>query len=260
MIVVSLGAVLVGMLIVAFKKTGGSADRPVVDLGGVKIVDEGTAQALPSDSLIGALHEIGKSKDAGQEYIDSLTFLCDSTLIGLRDYGLLSGGTETKQVWGSAAGNIPVSELGTCTIVYPNDGSQISPANAAMITKPSILVISLGLDGLTDADEDIFINSYCGLIQQIQAASPNTKIICCSLTYVTDSYSGAAGLNSTVISEANRWLEEVCIRSGVYYCNIADAVCTGNILLNSYASSNGKALNSAGMEKVLEYLRTHSLK
>ena len=61
-----------------------------------------------------------ESSDAGQGYIDGLTFLCDSPAIGLRDYALLSGGTATTQVWGSAAGNIPdvqVSHVGMLNVV-----------------------------------------------------------------------------------------------------------------------------------------------
>ena len=76
----------------------------------------------------GTLTTLPETEDAGQEYIDSLTFLCDSSLAGLKDYGVLSGGTETSQVWSTPSGVLAVGDIDQSKIVYPNDGSIVSAA------------------------------------------------------------------------------------------------------------------------------------
>lgn len=218
-----------------------------------------TAPAVNVPTNSGTLMSLGDTADGGQGYIDALTFLCDSALIGLRDYGILSGGIATTQVWGSSAGNIPASSIADCTIKYPGDGSNMSASGAAMASQPSTLVISLGTDSLADTTQEDFITNYASLINAIRAASPGTKIICCSVTSVTSGYSGIDGLSVSLISSANEWIRQVCTENGVYYADVASAVCdTSGTLFSEYASSNGKTLNSAGLNEILLYLRTHT--
>ncbi len=251
----------------AFTRNRGEMQRPTVLLGeaaaerdaalaAAKKAEEAAAQ----QSGNGAVHVLGESADAGQSYIDSLTFLVDSALIGLRDYGLLSEGTATTQVWGTAAGNVPAAELATYTIRYPWDGSEITPADAAMINKPARLVLSLGTDSLADTDQQHFISDYESLIRGIQESSPDTAVIVCSITSVTVSYSGNDGLTTALVNDANRWLEQVCADTGAYFVDVASSVSDSDgTLISEYASANGKTPNSAGLNQILQYLRIHAL-
>ena len=232
--------------------------------GGVQLnelgeeADSGEAQATPEP--LGELLQVGESGDAGQGYIDSLTFLCDSSIIGLRDYGILSEGTATNQVWGSAAGNIPARSFADCRIRFPADGMDRSPAEAAALAHPARLIVVLGSDGLDAIDEDSFVEGYVSLIRSIQEASPETVIVVCSISSVTTSYNGADGVNANVIRTVNEWICTVCRRTGVYYADTATAVNDRAGWLDSdYASANGKALNTAGIQKILEYLRSHAM-
>ena len=267
-IVVSLVLLLVALGFAAFTRHHGELERPTVLMGEAaekrdaalaekKAAEEKTQQ---QQSGPGEVYLLGESGDAGQAYIDSLTFLCDSALIGLRDYGLLKDGTATTQVWGSSAGNIPASQLGRFKIRFPGDGSEISPADAAMIAKPSILVISLGTDGLADSNETQFISDFEALIRGVQEASPYTTVVVCTVTSVTISYSGSDGLEFTLVNRANEWLARVCADTGAYLVDAASAVSDSNgSLLTEYASANGKTLNSAGLNQILMYLRNHAL-
>lgn len=266
-IVLCLALLLVGLGFGVFTRNRGELQRPTVLMGEAaaqrdavlaekKAVEEKTQQMGGP----GEVYLLGESGDAGQTYVDSLTFLCDSALIGLRDYGLLAGGTATNQVWGSAAGNIPASQLGSFTIRFPGDGSEISPRDAAMIAKPSILVISLGADGLADSSETQFISDFEALIRGIRAESPDTAIMVCTITSVTISYSGSDGLEFTLVNRANEWLARVCADTGAYLVDVAAAVSDSDgSLLSEYASANGKTLNSAGLNQILMYLRNHAL-
>ena len=265
-IVLSLAIVLVGLGFAAFTRNHGAIQRPTVLMGdaaaiaqqSAAAVEKADAQAQPEDP--GTVYLLGESGDAGQSYIDSLTFLTDSALIGLRDYGLLTGGTGTAQVWSSASGSIPAAQIGSFTIRYPGDGSEISPADAAMIAKPKTLVISLGSDGLAQTNESAFIAAFDALIRDIQQASPDTTIIVCTLTGVTESYSGSDGLTNAMIAAANRWLSQVCADCEVYLTDAASSISDQNgALLSDYASANGKTPNSAGLTRILQYLRTHAV-
>ncbi len=261
---VALLALLLGLLFAAFTRYGGEMERPQVQLGELKTESAGPADApatdAPVQSATGQLVTLAETKDAGQGYIDSLTFLCDSATIGLRDYGILTGGLVTSQVWGSQSGSLPAAELADCVIRYPGDGSQIRPADAAMVSKPSILVISVGQDGLAGVDQQSFVRNYEALIQSIRAASPGTIIVCCSITNLGPTYAGADGLTRDGISWANDWVQQVCRETGAYFCDVASEMRDStNVLDASYLSANGKTLNSAGLNTWLGYLRTHAV-
>ena len=242
---VALFALLLGLLFTAFTRYGGELDRPKIQLGEVSAaVPE--AGAVPEADTVqdrtGRLVTLAGTADGGQGYIDSLTFLCDSATIGLRDYGILSGGIATTQVWGSNSGSLPIGTIPDALIKYPGDGSQINAIDAAMIAKPKILVISIGQDGLMGVDKETFIANYESLVMGTVGAN----------------YAGADGLTRDAINWANDYIQEVCIDTGAYFCDVAhDMRDSTSVLDGSYASSNGKTLNTAGLNAFLQYLRTH---
>ena len=244
---ICLVAVLFGLIFAMAHGYGGSSEN---------IKDEGTAQQAPLAP--GELNELKETKNAGQDYLASLTFICDSTMIGMRDYGMLSGGSANTQVWGSTAGTIPIESLSSCVIKYPADGSEISAATAAMIAQPKLLVLCVGNDGLASASEEAFRAAYKGLIDSIRSASPDTKIIVCSLLPVTENYTGADGLTNVAVAQVTTWLKQVCTEASVYYADISSVTLNGS-LASEYSTGDGHALSSAGCSKVLEYLSTHAV-
>lgn len=260
-IVVCLVALVVGLIIASVNRYSGDSFSSSTELKSDSVENSGDVTELtPGQSGGGTLLTLPETSDAGQEYIDKLTFLCDSSFIGVRDYGLLSGGTGTTQVWGTSTGSLRVADLATGKIVYPSDKSEITIADAAMVAKPSILVILVGQDGLTAVDKTAFQASYAAMLSGIKASSPDTKIICCSISSVSAGYSGSDGLSVIAVSDANDWIKEVCEGAGVYYTDSGKAVGDGTgAVLNSYLSTNGKTLNSSGINEILSYLRTHAL-
>ncbi len=258
-IVLCLGVLFVALIIAAVLPYSGPIDRSGVELNELS----GKEEILPEEKqeeILGELRTLPESVDAGQGYIDGLTFLCDSSAIGLRDYALLSGGTATNQVWGSTAGNIPAATFAQCLIRYQAEGVEITPAEAAAKAQPSRLVIILGADGLDNVDQDTFVEGYVALIRSIQQASPNTVIIVCSVNSVATSYKGVDGVDANTLKTVNEWIKLVCMRTGVFYSDSASAVNDRAGWLDSdYAAVNNKALNTAGLQKLLEYLRTHAV-
>ena len=260
-ILVCLVAVAVGLLIASVNRYNGSGFSAAVDL---HLSGNGNADVVQLTAGDGngaaVLKELTETSDAGMAYIDKLTFICDSSFIGVRDYGLLTGGKDTYQVWGTKTGSLKIGELTSSLIEYPADGSLVSIADSAMIAKPPILVLCIGQDGLSASDENNFKTNYTMLINSIMSGSPDTQIICCSINSVTENYTGPDGLTADMIAQANRWIEDVCLSTGVYFCNTAHCVDNGYGYVHStFLSTNGKTLNSTGISEILSYLRTHAL-
>ena len=261
-IVLCLLAVFIGLLFAAFTRNSGEQVRGGVKLGvrtttGTSVSESATRPPQQSD---GTLKTLPETEDAGQAYIDSLTFLCDSTTFGLKNYGLLSGGETTTQVWATPSGVLAVADIGESKIVFPNDGSIVTAANAAMVLQPEILVISVGNDGIANIDQFDFINQYEILIDGIRKASPNTWILCIPMTSVSLDYVLDSGLTLTKSNEARTWLQTVCSDTGAYYCDAVSAVQdVSGMLLQEYASADGKTLNSTGISQILQYLRYHAV-
>lgn len=258
-IVVCLVALVVGIVIGSVNRYHGESFSTNTEINTAAPADSQAGQGFDG-SAGGTLLNLPESNDAGQEYIDKLTFLCDSASIGVRDYGLLSGGTQTTQVWGTETGTLRVADLMNGTIVFPSDGSEITIADAAMIAKPEVLIIMVGQDGLNNVDENTFKAAYSAMLTNIRSSSPDTKIICCSISSVTTNYSGPDELTTIKISDANDWIKDVCEMSGVYFAESGKAVGDGTgAASDMYLSSNGKTLNSDGIKEILEYLRKHAL-
>ena len=262
-IVICLLAVFIGLMFAAFTRNHEEQFRGGVALGSqVKEAEtaEDAAGSRPPQQPDGSLATLSETPDAGQEYIDSLTFLVDSSTVGLRDYGVLSGGTETTQVWATPSGVLAVADIAESRIVYPNDGSIIPAATAAMIIQPDILVISIGNDGIVNADQFDFIDRYDTLIADIRFSSPDTWILCMPLTSVTIDYAGSDGLTVAKCNEANTWIQTVCQQTGAIYCDAVSAVQdVSGALLQEYAAADGRTLNSAGVNQILQFLRYHAV-
>lgn len=265
-IIVCLVALLIGFIVASAAKYPGEQENGTLYLSGEPDKDSDSKKGDKSadgaeatqDFTPGEIKELPESSDAGQGYIDSITFLTDSTLLALRDNGLLTGGIATNQVWASEAGNIPANTIGDFNIVNPKDGVLMPASMAAGINKPQTLVIALGMDGLADVTKTDFVKNYTSLINAIKAESPETTIICCSPTSVSSFYPALDGVTVAMALDLKDWVKEVCGNTGAYFADIMSVVCDVSGTLGSdFSAANGKAINSAGLSEILLYLRTH---
>ena len=259
-ILLSLAAVFVGFLYAAFGDYYYERVIPTVELGASekaeKSEDKGGKETSSEDNgpIAGELNEL-KKKKGGNDYISSLYFLCDSTYSSIYLYG-----ADPSKVWFGETGVLDAGTLSTGKIIFPDDGSSVTAANAAMISFPDILVIMAGSDGLAAVEGGNFKEDYSALIEGILSLSPDTQIICCSINSPAASYAASDGLTSSMIDSANAWLKEVCTEHAVWYADTASVICKDGYLISEYAGSDGRTLNGAGIEEVLEYLNSHALK
>ena len=158
-IVVALAAVLVGLIITMVLGFGGQRQDGTLYLGeGSGLSAGGSAGTSAGNSGVdggldggaGAMALPG-SQDTGLEYLFNLTFLCDESFSAVGSFGANFGSTASAQVWLPAGGSFPSAGAASTKIIYPNDGTEKSPADAAGLYQPARLVIYLGGDGLGSA-------------------------------------------------------------------------------------------------------------
>ena len=196
--------------------------------------------------------------DMGQEYIDSITFLGDSTTYGLKAYGVLTDGKKTKQVWTPSNGTLTLSYQSFVDIWYPDDDVEISIRTAVERKKPERMIITLGVNGISFMDKDYFISEYIDLVTSIQKISPKTQIILQSIFPIASNYEYQKDINNKKICEANTWILSVAETTGVKFLNTYTVLIGENdYMIDKYQNGDGLHLNGDGFHVVLGYIRTH---
>lgn len=201
------------------------------------------------------------TEDAGQEYIDKLIFLCDSTLYGLQWYNVLTApdGGKTKQIWTGDEGTLTLAYVYDTKIVYPEDGTMRTILEAVELKKPEYLVITLGVNGISFMDEEYFKNVYTQLVTDIQTTSPDTIILLQSIFPISPTYKYWSSINNDKVTAANSWVLDIAEQTG---CKYLDTI---SVLMNNDGNAKeelmgGDGLHWApdGLNLILSYIRTHA--
>lgn len=262
-IVLSLAALLIGLIVTMVLRYSGDNQDGTMYLEGSSssLEDDFLANGIDAgQSSSGGVLELPSSQDTGLEYLFNLTFLCDNSFSAVNSFGANFGSTASSQVWLPAGGSLAAANASSTTIIYPQDGTEKTPGDAASVYEPSRLVIYLGADQLSSTSAESFTSGYTALVQAIQSSSPSTKIICCTIGSVTAAYAGSDGLSPELISQANEWIRQVCASTGVYYADLASILNDDDgYLLAEYASADGKSISSAGINAVMDYFRMHGI-
>ena len=194
---------------------------------------------------------LAETADQGQSYVDQFIFLGDSTTNGLASYSIV----DPKQVWTPESGTLTLDRWNISTIVYRDDNSQITIAEAAAKKKPAYLLITLGVNGVSYLDEATFTSTYTELVKAVQQASPSTKIILNSIYPIVGDY---YGITNAKIDAANGWIKKIAAATGTRYLD-SESVLKDSTGALTAAYSNGDKLheNAEGYKQIINYLRTH---
>ena len=218
-----------------------------------------TSGAAPVPAASGA--RLGETADAGREYLDKIIFLGDSTTYGIgyyynRGYTALC---PPSQIWTPSSGTLTLSDYASAKIVYPETKENLSIKDAVTRAKPEIMVITLGVNGVSFMDEAWFIRDYTALVQMIQEASPNTKIILNSIYPIAASYQSQKSINNQKIRAANGWIERIAEDTGVRFLYSFECLVGEDGWLPE-SSQNGDGLHLTGeaFTSVMQYIRTHA--
>ena len=202
---------------------------------------------------------LAETADAGQAYIDKIVFLGDSTTYGLRAYKMLAGGKDTTQVWTPKTGTLTLSQASFATIVYPETDEELTIADAVAKKKPEYLVITLGVNGVSFMKEDYFKSEYKKIIESVQTARPDTKIICQSIFPVAKTYARLESINNELIDAANKWICEIAAECGVKYLDTNSALRDADGWLpEDYHNGDGMHLQTNSFTIELNNIRTHA--
>ena len=207
-------------------------------------------------------HVLGETADAGIAYQDKIVFLGDSTTYSLLYYGKLSGGKESMQIWTPKSRTLALDLALTTTILYPETEEEISIEEAARRKQPEIMVITLGVNGVSymHDKEEYFISVYTKLVNKIKNASPDTKIILQSIYPVARSWEKTKSINNERIRAANEWVQQVAEDCGIYYLDTISVLADEEgYLPEAYQNGDGIHLNADSCGIVLDYIRTHAL-
>ena len=218
---------------------------------------EPTAEPSPTPVPV----ELAETEDAGQAYIDKIVFLGDSTTYGLGAYGILP----FTQIWTDSIGTLSLFNWATDTIAYydpanPYSAESLYIPDCAARRQPEYLVITLGINGIALLNEAEFRDYYVNMVKAIQAASPDTKIICQSVYPVIDSLV-PNGISNEKVNAANEWIYDIAAQTGVRYLNSHDVLMDDSGGLDrAYTDDTamGIHLNSAGFSVLLQNIRTHA--
>ncbi len=222
-----------------------------------------STQAIATPSV----GELPLGQDMGQEYIDSFVFLGESTTSHLKNRGVLSGGTETNQVWSTKSGTLMLDRsTAECRIVYPETNEELDLSEATARSKPKYMLLTFGLNGAARnvrQGASYFKSCYEKLINTIAAASPNTVILLGSCFPVAENmdmsrHSVTAKQLNLYIDTLNIWTCELADEHGLGYINTASVLKDGNgFLREEYQVGDGYHLTKEAYMEILKYIRTH---
>ena len=211
--------------------------------------------------------ELSPKNDLGQEYIDSIVFLGESTTYHLKSRGVLSGGTQTNQVWAPKSGTLMLDlSTDSCRIVYPESGEELDIADAMQRKKPKYIMLTFGLNGATKTiskGSDYFKSCYLDLINTLRTASPETTIIIQSCFPVaksmnTDNYSVDVATLNSYIDIINGWARELAESELLKFVNSSEVLKDSDgFLREEYQAGDGYHLTKGAYAEILKYIRTH---
>ncbi|MBQ7384562.1 MAG: hypothetical protein IJV72_07215 [Clostridia bacterium] len=210
------------------------------------------------------------TEDMGQEYIDSLIFVGESTTYHLKSRGVLKGGTDTEQVWAPKNGTLNL-DMATknARIIYPPTGESLTFSEAAAKSRPKYIVFTFGLNGAVQnirRGAEYYKSCYRFLINSVRSASPDTRIILQSAFPVAENmdmsnYSVDIGTLNRYIDTINGWTAALAEEEGFRYLNTAEALKDENGFLESkFQVGDGHHLTAEAYREILLYIRTHGYK
>lgn len=212
---------------------------------------EALSDAAPARDVL-----LTETEHGGADYLGKIIFIGDSRTYGLKHFAMLEGGEETKQVWTPQNGTMSVWDMQNQKILYPDTGTEMTCAEAAVLKQPEIMILSLGFNGFEIVDEEYFVSEYVKLINALQEASPSSRIILQSMFPVCRSYTETK-ITNAAIHEGNKTIVEVAKRTDVKYLNTAEALADDEGFLREEYASDGCHLTPLGLDVELNYICTH---
>lgn len=201
-----------------------------------------------------------ESEETEASFLDTLTFLGDSTTAHMLSRAPLRDGAASKQIWATKSRYLNLSSRITYEkIVCPETAKEMTIAEVAATVRPAYLVITLGIDyGVYyyRNDQKTFVLYYEKLIDAIKTASPETVIILQSIFPVGR---GSGVITNEMVDRANKTISEIAVRRNLVYVDAATPLKDSEgYLAPAYCySEDGIHLTCAAYEVIFENLKKY---
>ena len=256
-IIVCLVLAVFAVIFASASGNSGKAQTPVETAPVAESTPTPTALAnpiVPSTSSAA----LAQTEDAGAAYVDQIFFLGDSSTALLKSESLLTGSDSGKQVWVPESSVLPLATLATTKYKSPVTGNNVPASEIVEVNKPKYLVIFPGSDNANLLTEEQVKAAYSTLLAGIKEQSPDTKIICSSLTPIASSYA-YEDVTNEIINKVNGWIASAAEAAGVKYLDAAAGlVGEDGFLPEAYQNGDGVHLSADGIKAWLDYLKTHA--
>lgn len=207
-----------------------------------------------TDARMVGLPALGR---VSRDHFNTVTFLGDSITEGLAIYDT---GLPNAHVRGyrSTGPQIIVNN----TVARDEVRGVEEPAlDAVVATQPDFLYVLFGTNTLTvQGNEDAFLAYYERMIQILQENLPGVPIYIQSIPGVQEAVvETTPGLDNARIQTVNNMLANLALRTGCYFLNIQEALCTpAGDQIDDYSAADGIHFNPTGYGAWVEYLSTHT--
>jgi len=203
-----------------------------------------------------------ETPDAGQEYLDKIIFVGESTTYHMKKYKVVN----ENNVWSGKAGTLTLFNITNedGKIYFPDNGKTLFIWEAAKIKQPEIIFITIGFNDSSHSSfsQKSFEINYNTLIDKIKDNSPNTKIILNTVYPATYEYDKENnGLTNEKIRQMNEWIKEIAKNKKVYFINTYDVVSDQNgYLIDDYCNGDGFHLKENAYYVLVDHIRRHAIK
>jgi len=193
------------------------------------------------------------TEDAGQEYIDRIYFVGDSTTLHF-----WKGGVDRSHIL------VPDSDTLQLTSninneIMKNTGLTISKSLKDL--EAEIVILTLGVNGADRFTELKYKTYYKKLINDIKTESPDTVIIIQSVFPITKWKNDEnIGITNAGIDRLNEWCKEIAFDEELYYLDTQSVLKDKNgAQIEEYNNGDGIHMNNEAYEAILQYIRTHAV-
>jgi len=193
------------------------------------------------------------TEDAGIEYQSKLYFVGDSTT-----YHFHKGGIALDHIFVPESLTLMLSsDITTITV----GSSGLTIAESIKDSEAEYVILTIGVNGADGFTEKQYKTYYNKLLDAINEASPNTKIIIQSVFPVTKWYSDQnKGITNKGIDRLNVWLKEIALERDLPYLDTQSVLKnTSGALKDEYENGDGVHMTKEAYTVILEYIRTHAI-
>ena len=140
-------------------------------------------------------------------------------------------------------------------------GKKLTIVEAIELRKPTRIVVSFGINGIDYIGQERFFQKFSLLVEQLQAASPNSDLIIQAILPVSSSREGNhPEISNKLINSYNQKLQDLAEEKGVYYLAADQALKNSSGALDSrYNGGDGLHFNKKAYQALVDYYVSHPI-